>query len=198
MILLIDNYDSFTFNLVHFLGDVGGRCEVRRNDSLTVQQALAMAPEAIVLSPGPCTPNEAGICLELITAAAGRFPILGVCLGHQAIGQAFGGEVVRAPTPMHGKISAIQHDGTDIFGDIPTPFEATRYHSLAVRRETLPAVLLETARTADGLVMGLRHRSLPVFGVQFHPESIASQHGHRILANFLAIARGANTPARAA
>jgi anthranilate synthase component 2 len=198
MILLIDNYDSFTFNLVHFLGDVGGRCEVRRNDALSVEQALAMAPEAIVLSPGPCTPNEAGICLDLIAAAAGRIPILGVCLGHQAIGQAFGGEVVRAPVPMHGKISAIQHDGTDIFADIPTPFEATRYHSLVVRRDTLPAALIETARTADGLVMGLRHRALPVFGVQFHPESIASQYGHRILGNFLAIARGANAPARAA
>jgi anthranilate synthase/aminodeoxychorismate synthase-like glutamine amidotransferase len=198
MILLIDNYDSFTFNLVHFLGDVGGRCEVRRNDAITVAQALAMAPEAIVLSPGPCTPNEAGICLDLIAAAAGRIPILGVCLGHQAIGQAFGGEVIRAPTPMHGKISAIAHDGTDIFADIPTPFDATRYHSLIVRRDTLPAALIETARTADGLVMGLRHRSLPIFGVQFHPESIASQHGHRILGNFLAIARGANTPARAA
>jgi len=198
MILLIDNYDSFTFNLVHFLGDVGGRCEVRRNDTLTVQQALAMAPEAIVLSPGPCTPNEAGICLDLITAAAGRIPILGVCLGHQAIGQAFGGEVIRAPTPMHGKISAIQHDATDIFAGIPTPFEATRYHSLIVRRETLPPTLLETARTADGLIMGMRHRALPVFGVQFHPESIASQHGHHILQNFLAIARGANSPARAA
>ncbi len=198
MILLIDNYDSFTFNLVHFLGDVGGRCEVRRNDALTVQQALAMAPEAIVLSPGPCTPNESGICLELIAAAAGRIPILGVCLGHQAIGQAFGGEVVRAPTPMHGKVSAIDHDASDIFADIPNPFEATRYHSLIVRRETLPATLLETARTDDGLIMGLRHRSLPIFGVQFHPESIASQHGHRILQNFLAIARGANSPARAA
>ena len=198
MILLIDNYDSFTFNLVHFLGDVGGRCEVRRNDALTVPQALAMVPEAIVLSPGPCTPNEAGICLDLIAAAAGRIPILGVCLGHQAIGQAFGGEVVRAPIPMHGKVSAIDHDGSDIFADIPKPFDATRYHSLIVRRETLPPLLLETARTADGLVMGLRHRSLPIFGVQFHPESIASQHGHRILRNFLAIARGANSPARAA
>ena len=198
MILLIDNYDSFTFNLVHFLGDVGGRCEVRRNDALNVAQALAMAPEAIVLSPGPCTPNEAGICVDLIRAAAGKIPILGVCLGHQAIGQAFGGDVVRAPVPMHGKISPISHDGTDIFAEIPNPFEATRYHSLVVRRDTLPADLIETARTADGLVMGMRHRSLPIFGVQFHPESIASQHGHQILKNFLAIARGANSPARAA
>jgi anthranilate synthase/aminodeoxychorismate synthase-like glutamine amidotransferase len=198
MILLIDNYDSFTFNLVQFLGDLGARCAVWRNDALDVGQAMAMAPEAIVLSPGPCTPNEAGICLDLIAAASGRIPLLGVCLGHQAIGQAFGGEVVRAPTPMHGKISPIQHDDSDIFADIPNGFEATRYHSLIVRRDTLPEALVETARTADGLIMGLRHRDFPVFGVQFHPESIASQHGHRLLANFLAIARGANTPARAA
>jgi anthranilate synthase/aminodeoxychorismate synthase-like glutamine amidotransferase len=197
MILLIDNYDSFTFNLVHFLGDVGASCDVRRNDAITVAEAIALRPEAIVLSPGPCTPNEAGICLDLIAAAAGRIPLLGVCLGHQAIGQAFGGEVVRAPVPMHGKLSRIEHDGTDIFAGLPSPFAATRYHSLVVRRETLPDALVETAR-ADGLLMGMRHRSLPVFGVQFHPESIASEHGHAILANFLAIARGANTPARAA
>jgi len=198
MILLIDNYDSFTFNLVHFLGDVGARCEVRRNDALSVNEALAMRPEAIVLSPGPCTPNEAGICLGLIATAAGRVPILGVCLGHQAIGQAFRGEVVRAPMPVHGKLSDIRHDGSDVFEGIPSPFAATRYHSLVVRRETMPEVLVETARTDDGLVMGLRHRALPVFGVQFHPESIASEHGHRLLGNFLAIARRANTPARAA
>ena len=197
MILLIDNYDSFTFNLVHFLGDVGARCEVRRNDTLSVAEAMAMGAEAIVLSPGPCTPNEAGICLDLIAAAAGRIPILGVCLGHQAIGQAFGGEVVRAPLPMHGKLSPVAHDGCDIFAGIPSPFQATRYHSLIVKRETLPECLIETART-DGIIMGLRHRTLPVFGVQFHPESIASEHGHRLLANFLAIARGANAPARAA
>ena len=195
MILLIDNYDSFTFNLVHFLGDLGARCEVVRNDRLTVADALARAPEAIVLSPGPCTPNEAGICLELIAAAAGRIPILGVCLGHQAIGQAFGGEVVRAPLPMHGKISRVHHDGSDIFAGIPDGFAATRYHSLIVRRDTLPATLLETARTDNGLIMGLRHRALPVFGVQFHPESIASEHGHDLLRNFLAIAGGANAPA---
>ncbi len=195
MILLIDNYDSFTFNLVHFLGDVGAQCDVRRNDALSVEAALALAPEAIVLSPGPCTPNEAGICLDLIAAAAGRIPILDVCLGHQAIGQAFGGEVVRAPVPMHGKVTPVLHDGTDIFSAVPSPFDATRYHSLVVRRETLPPVLAETARTADGLIMGLRHRSFPVFGVQFHPESIASQNGHRILGNFLAIARGSNPPA---
>jgi len=197
MLLLIDNYDSFTFNLVQFLGDVGAACDVRRNDTLSVAEAMALAPEAIVLSPGPCTPNEAGICLDLIAAAAGRIPILGVCLGHQAIGQAFGGDVVRAPVPMHGKVSPVQHDNCDIFAGLPSPFDATRYHSLVVERSTLPDCLVETART-DGLVMGLRHRTLPVYGVQFHPESIASQFGHEILANFLAIARGANTPARAA
>src|SRR3954465_3318908 len=161
MILLIDNYDSFTFNLVHFLGDVGGRCEVVRNDKLTVEEALAREPEAIVLSPGPCTPNEAGICLDLIAAAAGKIPILGVCLGHQAIGQAFGGHVVRAPAPMHGKVSRIFHAGTDILEGLPTPFSATRYHSLIVDRATLPGSLAATAWTEDGLVMGMRHRSLP-------------------------------------
>jgi anthranilate synthase/aminodeoxychorismate synthase-like glutamine amidotransferase len=198
MILLIDNYDSFTFNLVHFLGDVGGRCEVVRNDKLTVAEALARQPEAIVLSPGPCTPNEAGICLDLITAAAGKVPILGVCLGHQAIGQAFGGQVVRAPLPMHGKLSAISHDGTGVLEGVPSPFSATRYHSLIVARDTLPAALVPTAWTEDGLIMAMHHRDLPIHGVQFHPESIASEHGHRILANFLAIARGSNAPARAA
>ncbi len=198
MILLIDNYDSFTFNLVHFLGDLGAMCDVRRNDALTPAEALALKPEAIVLSPGPCTPNEAGICLDLIADAAGQVPILGVCLGHQAIGQAFGGKVLRAPVPMHGKLSRISHQGTDIFADLPSPFEATRYHSLIVERGTLPDVLVPTAFTEDGLVMGLRHRTLPVFGVQFHPESIASQHGHALLANFLAITRGSNQPAKAA
>jgi anthranilate synthase/aminodeoxychorismate synthase-like glutamine amidotransferase len=198
MILLIDNYDSFTFNLVHFLGDVGGRCEVVRNDKLTVAEALARQAEAIVLSPGPCTPNEAGICLDLIAAAAGKIPILGVCLGHQAIGQAFGGEVVRAPKPMHGKLSAISHDGTGILEGVPSPFTATRYHSLIVARESLPDTLIPTARTEDGLIMAMRHRDFAIHGVQFHPESIASEHGHKILANFLAIARHANAPARAA
>jgi anthranilate synthase component II len=198
MILLIDNYDSFTFNLYHFLGDVGGRCEVVRNDKLTVAQALAREPEAIVLSPGPCTPNEAGISLDLIAAAAGKIPILGVCLGHQAVGQAFGGAVVRAPAPMHGKTSRIFHDGTDILDGIPSPFTATRYHSLIVDRATLPAELVATAWTEDGLLMGLRHRTLPVYGVQFHPESIASEHGHMLLANFLTLARGTNESARAA
>jgi anthranilate synthase/aminodeoxychorismate synthase-like glutamine amidotransferase len=198
MILLVDNYDSFTFNLVHFLGELGARCEVRRNDRISVEQALAMLPEAIVLSPGPCTPREAGICVDLIVAATGRVPILGVCLGHQAIGHAFGAEVVRAPVPMHGKISPIHHEGSDIFEAVPSPFDATRYHSLIVKRDTLPDVLLETARTEDGLVMGLRHRTAPVFGVQFHPESIASQHGHQILANFLELARRGPAQARAA
>ncbi|HLJ05482.1 MAG TPA: aminodeoxychorismate/anthranilate synthase component II [Acetobacteraceae bacterium] len=198
MLALIDNYDSFTFNLYHFLGDVGARCEVWRNDKITVADVLARAPEAIVLSPGPCTPNEAGICLDLITAAAGRIPVLGVCLGHQAIGQAFGGNIVRAPVPMHGKVSRIFHTGTDIFAGVASPLSATRYHSLIVDRATMPDVLVPTAWTEDGLVMGLRHRTLPIFGVQFHPESIASQHGHDLLANFLAIARGTNEPAKAA
>lgn len=187
MILLIDNYDSFTFNLYHFLGDLGAVVEVRRNDSLSVDEALALQPEAIVVSPGPCTPNEAGISVPLIHAAAARrIPLMGVCLGHQAIGQAFGGKVVRAPTPVHGKVWEIAHGGTDIFAGLPSPFRATRYHSLVV--EDLPEVLLPTARTADGLVMGLAHRDLPIWGVQFHPESIASEHGHDMLRNFLSLA----------
>ena len=198
MILLIDNYDSFTFNLVHFLGDLGARCDVRRNDALTVEQAMAMQPEAIVLSPGPCTPSDAGICLDLIEAAAGRIPLLGVCLGHQAIGQAFGGRVVRADVPMHGKVSKVTHAGSDVFAGLPSPFQATRYHSLIVEEATFPAALEATAWTEDGIIMGLRHRALPVFGVQFHPESIASEQGHALLANFLAIARGSNQPAHAA
>ncbi len=198
MILLIDNYDSFTFNLVHFLGDLGAECRVVRNDAWTVQQAMDSAPDAIVLSPGPCTPTEAGICCDLIRAAAGRVPLLGVCLGHQAIGQVFGGDVVRAAAPMHGKVSPVRHDGSDVFAGLPSPFQATRYHSLIVDAATLPDTLAATAWTEDGTIMGLRHRTMPVFGVQFHPESIASQHGHDILANFLAIARGANAPARAA
>jgi len=193
MILLIDNYDSFTFNLVHFLGDLGASCDVRRNDALTPDEALALDPEAIVLSPGPCSPNEAGICCDLIRAAAGRIPILGVCLGHQAIGQVFGGEVVRAPKPMHGKVSPVLHEGTDVFAGLPTPFGATRYHSLTLRPETFPTTLQVTARTEDGVIMGLRHEMFPIFGVQFHPESIASEYGHELLANFLAIARGART-----
>ncbi|MEE3500250.1 bifunctional anthranilate synthase component II/anthranilate phosphoribosyltransferase [Acidiphilium acidophilum] len=192
MILIIDNYDSFTFNLVHFFGDLGADCVVRRNDRITPEEVLALQPEAIVLSPGPCTPNEAGICLDLIHAAAGKVPILGVCLGHQAIGQAFGGVVKRAPQPMHGKMAAIRHQGSDIFAGVPDAFEATRYHSLIVERETLPETLVPTAFTEDGLIMGMRHRDLPIFGVQFHPESIATAHGHTLLRNFLALARGRN------
>ena len=198
MILVIDNYDSFTFNLVHFLGDVGGECEVWRNDAITPQAVLDRAPEAVVLSPGPCTPNEAGICLDLIKAAAGKLPMLGVCLGHQAIGQAFGGRVIRAPAPMHGKTSRVFHKGTDILQGVASPFTATRYHSLIVDSASLPEVLIPTAWTEDGILMAMRHRSLPIFGVQFHPESIASEAGHDILRNFLDIARGRNAPARAA
>ena len=198
MILLIDNYDSFTFNLVHFLGDLGATCDIVRNDAISAEEAIDRAPEAIVLSPGPCTPNEAGICLDLIQLAAGKIPLFGVCLGHQAIGQAFGGHVIRAPEPVHGKVHQIHHQGTDIFEGLPSPFAATRYHSLIVERETLPAALEATAFTADGLIMGLRHRTKKIFGVQFHPESIASQFGHEILANFLRIARFANAPAQAA
>ncbi|NKC30407.1 anthranilate synthase component II [Falsiroseomonas selenitidurans] len=191
MILLIDNYDSFTFNLYHFLGDLGAVVEVRRNDALSVEAAMALDPQAILLSPGPCTPNEAGICLDLIAAAAARrLPLMGVCLGHQAIGQAFGGKVVRAPEPVHGKVWEVTHGGTDIFAGVPSPFRATRYHSLVV--EDLPETLIPTARTADGLVMGLAHRDLPMWGVQFHPESIASEHGHDILRNFLALSTRRN------
>ena len=192
MILLVDNYDSFTFNLVHLLGDLGAHCDIVRNDALTAEEALARNPEAIVLSPGPCTPNEAGICLDLIAAAAGRVPLLGVCLGHQAIGQAFGATVTRGPTPMHGKVSPVRHNGTDIFEGLPTPFAAARYHSLVVDAATLPDTLEPTAWTADGVIMGLRHRTAPVFGVQFHPESIASEHGHKLIANFLALAARRN------
>jgi anthranilate synthase component 2 len=188
MILLIDNYDSFTFNLVHFLGDLGAECLVKRNDVLSTEEALAMQPEAIVLSPGPCTPNEAGICLALIAAAAGKIPIFGVCLGHQAIGQAFGGDVIRAPLPVHGKTSPVHHAGTDIFAGLPDPFTATRYHSLIVDAATLPDALEATAWTDQKLIMG----------VQFHPESIATSHGHEILENFLNIVRGRNAPSKAA
>jgi anthranilate synthase/aminodeoxychorismate synthase-like glutamine amidotransferase len=196
MILLIDNYDSFTFNLYHFLGELGAQVEVRRNDALTAQGAIAMKPEAILLSPGPCTPNEAGICLPLIEAAAAeKVPLMGVCLGHQAIGQAFGGVVERAPTPIHGKVWEMHHRNTDLFAGLPDPFRATRYHSLVVRREGLPEDLEATAWTEDGLIMGLAHRALPVWGVQFHPESIASQHGHDILRNFMTMA-GVALPAR--
>jgi len=196
MIFLIDNYDSFTFNLVHFLGELGAQTDVRRNDKITVDAVIAANPEAIVLSPGPCTPRDAGICLDLIKAAAPSIPILGVCLGHQAIGEAFGADVVRAPAPIHGKLSLIEHRGNGVFRGINGPFRATRYHSLVVDRPTLPAELDVTAETDGGLVMGLAHQSLPVHGVQFHPESIASEHGHRILQNFLDLAADWNTARR--
>lgn len=188
-ILVIDNYDSFTFNLVHYLAELGAETLVVRNDALTTQDAMAMNPQAILLSPGPCTPNEAGICLALIEAAAEtKTPLFGVCLGHQALGQAFGGIVERAPQVMHGKVSAITHDGSGVFAGIPSPFEATRYHSLVVREAGLPGDLVVNAHSPDGLIMGMRHRELPLHGVQFHPESIATQHGHRLLANFMALA----------
>ena len=188
MLLLIDNYDSFTYNLVHYLGELGAEAAVHRNDALTVQDAIAMAPDAIVISPGPCDPDRAGITLPLVKAAAGRIPVLGVCLGHQAIAQAFGATIDRAKQVMHGKLSAILHDASGVFQDVPTPFEATRYHSLVAVPETVPACLKVNAWTADGTIMGLRHESLPIHGVQFHPESIETQHGHRMLRNFLALA----------
>jgi anthranilate synthase component 2 len=192
MIVLIDNYDSFAFNLVHYLGELGAEVEVHRNDKVTSGAVLAADPDAIVLSPGPCTPKQAGISLELIAAAAGKIPILGVCLGHQAIGQAFGGNVVRAPAPVHGKLSDIRHEGAGIFRGINAPFKATRYHSLVVERATVPPELAVTADTDGGLVMGLAHTHLPVHGVQFHPESIASEHGYLLLKNFLDIAASWN------
>jgi anthranilate synthase component II len=190
MIVLIDNYDSFTFNLFHYLGSLGADVVVHRNDKITTTDVIAAEPEAIVLSPGPCTPNEAGICLDLIAKAAHSIPILGVCLGHQAIGQAFGGKVVRA-SPVHGKVFTIKHTGTGMFRGINGPVKATRYHSLVVERSSLPRELSVNAET-DGLVMGLAHASLPVHGVQFHPESIASEHGHLLLNNFLGIAAAWN------
>jgi anthranilate synthase component 2 len=186
MFLLIDNYDSFTYNLWHYLGELGAEVVVRRNDEITVEEALAMRPQGIVISPGPSDPDHAGICLELVRRA-GTIPLLGVCLGHQAVGQAFGGTVVRAPVPMHGKVSAIRHDGSGVFAGLPNPFAATRYHSLIVERASLPAALAATAET-DGLIMGLTHRERPVHGVQFHPESIASEKGHDLLRNFLTLA----------
>jgi len=188
MFLLIDNYDSFTYNLFHFLGELGAEIEVRRNDAIAVDEALALHPQGIVISPGPCDPDRAGICLALIAAAADKLPILGVCLGHQAIGQAFGGRVVRAPVPMHGKLTAVSHSGESVFAGLPSPFAATRYHSLTIERETFPEALEITAETEDGIVMGLCHRELPIHGVQFHPESIASEHGHALLRNFLHLA----------
>ena len=186
MLLLIDNYDSFTYNLVHYFGEIGAEVVVKRNDALDVQAAMALNPDAIVLSPGPCDPDQAGICLPLIAAAAEtRTPLLGVCLGHQAIGQAFGGKVVRAGEIVHGKLGTIHHAGKGMFAGLSSPLQATRYHSLIVERESLPEVLEITAWLDSGMIMGLRHRSLPIEGVQFHPESIASQHGHAMLKTFL-------------
>ena len=188
MLLLIDNYDSFTYNLVHYLGELGAESVVVRNDKITVEEALAKKPKAIVLSPGPCTPNEAGVCLELIKKAGPTIPLLGVCLGHQSIGQSYGGKVIRAPEPMHGKLSSITHTGKGVFKGLPKSFQITRYHSLIVERATLPDCLEITAETADGIIMGLQHKTHPVHGVQFHPESIASEQGHALLANFLELA----------
>ena len=186
MLLLIDNYDSFTYNLVHYLGELGADVHVYRNDVLDVQQAMSLQPAAIVLSPGPCDPDQAGICLPLTLAAAeARVPLLGVCLGHQTIGQAFGGRVVRAPQIVHGKLGQMHHKGQGVFKGLPSPLRATRYHSLVVEREGLPSCLEITSWLDDGLIMGLRHRDLPIEGVQFHPESIRSEHGHAMLRNFL-------------
>ena len=188
MILVVDNYDSFTWNLVHYLAELGAETRVVRNNDLTAAEAWALKPEAVLLSPGPCSPNEAGICLDLLATAPEAMPIFGVCLGHQAMGQAFGGEVIRAKALMHGKTSPIEHEAKSVFRGLPSPFTATRYHSLAVKRETLPDVLEVTAWTADGEIMGLAHRTRPIHGVQFHPESIATEHGHDLLANFLDLA----------
>jgi anthranilate synthase component 2 len=196
-VTLIDNYDSFTWNLVHYLGSLGADVTVHRNDKVTVGDVIGAKPEAIVLSPGPCTPKEAGICLDLIAAAGDEVPLFGVCLGHQAIGDAYGGQVVRAPIPIHGKMSEIQHQGQTIFHGINGPFQATRYHSLVVKRETMPEALAVTAETDDGLVMALSHKTRPVHGVQFHPESILSEHGHLILKNFLDLAKAWNEGPRA-
>ncbi len=189
MFLLIDNYDSFTYNLYHFLGELGATIEVRRNDKVSVAEALALQPQGIILSPGPCDPDRAGICLDLVKAAAGKLPVLGVCLGHQAIGQVFGAAVVRAPAPMHGKLSAITHKGQGVFAGLASPLTGTRYHSLTLDPGSFPHDTLEvTAETEDGVIMGLQHRELPLHGVQFHPESIASEQGHALLRNFLSLA----------
>jgi anthranilate synthase component 2 len=187
-VTLIDNYDSFTFNLVHYFGQLGANVTVHRNDSVSVSDVIQAAPDAIVLSPGPCTPHEAGICMDLIRSASETIPIFGVCLGHQSIGEVFGGDVVRAPLPIHGKMATIHHTGATVFRGIDGPFQATRYHSLVVKRETLPDCLQITAQTPDDLIMALSHKTRPLHGVQFHPESITSQHGHKILRNFLDLA----------
>lgn len=189
MLLLIDNYDSFTYNLFHYLGELGADVRVVRNDEISADEALALKPEGIVLSPGPCTPNEAGICLDVIKKAAGNMPILGVCLGHQAIGQVYGGSIVRAPEPMHGKLSRVHHSGKSVFRGLNNDFLATRYHSLTIDPPSMPASLEVTATSEDGVIQGVMHKSHPVHGVQFHPESIASENGHALLNNFLTIAR---------
>ena len=194
MLLLIDNYDSFTYNLFHYLGELGADVVVKRNDEISARDALTMGADAIILSPGPCTPNEAGICMDVIRQANGTMPILGVCLGHQAIGQVYGGKIVRAPEPMHGKLSRIHHTGKGVFRGLNNDFEATRYHSLTIAPETMPASLEITATTEDGIIMGVMHKTHPVHGVQFHPESIASENGHALLQNFLNLAR-ARVPA---
>jgi len=188
MILVVDNYDSFTYNLVHYLNELGAETVVHRNDAISVDEALGLRPEAVLLSPGPCTPNEAGICLDLVSQAPESLPILGVCLGHQTIGQVFGGQVVRARTLMHGKTSLIHHDNRGVFAGLKNPFQATRYHSLTVETDDVPQALEVTARTEDGVIMGIQHRTRPIHGVQFHPESIATECGHDLLANFLDLA----------
>jgi anthranilate synthase component II len=195
-ILVIDNYDSFTYNLVHFLGELGAKLVVRRNDKISVDEVIAMDPDGIVISPGPCTPNEAGICLGLIKRTGSTIPIFGVCLGHQAIGQAYGGKVVRAPTLMHGKVSEVHHTGRSVFRGINGDFKATRYHSLTIEPESVPDVLEITAESNDAVIMGVMHKEHPVHGVQFHPESIASEHGHQVLKNFLDIASAWNAKNR--
>ena len=189
MFLLLDNYDSFTYNLRHYLGELGAEVEVRRNDAISADEALALGAEGIVISPGPRDPDRAGICLEVVEKAAGRLPILGVCLGHQCIGQAFGGKVILAPRPMHGKVSDITHNASGVLSGIPSPFKATRYHSLTLERQSLPDCLEITAESDDGVIQGIAHRDLPIHGVQFHPESIASEHGHQLIQNFLDLAR---------
>ena len=194
MFLMIDNYDSFVYNLRHFLGELGAEVEVRRNDEITFEEAIAGGYEGVILSPGPCTPNEAGICLELVRQAPDDLPIFGVCLGHQVIDHVFGGIIERAPSPMHGKLSRIKHDGTGLLAGLPSPFEATRYHSLVIRPDSLPNSLAATGWTDDGCIMGVRHVARPIHGVQFHPESIASEHGHKLLGNFLTLATGGRLP----
>lgn len=194
MFLMIDNYDSFVYNLTHFLGELGAEVKVVRNDAITAEEALAGGYEGVILSPGPCTPNEAGVCLELVEKAPDDLPILGVCLGHQAICQAFGGVIERAPKPMHGKLSHVAHDGAGVLEGLPDGFEATRYHSLVMDPATTPDCLVANGQTSDGCIMSIRHKSRPIFGVQFHPESIASEHGHRILGNFLKVATGGRLP----